>query len=266
MLPEFDAHASRWEIASAVEHRGAALVRQAVPETTAAMYRRNLERVVRNFEANQLPDLRSDERAALARGDVWPELFRTYGGLCQARFFSTPLVSGIVKALLVKPRPYNSTILTVSPDNTTGIAMHTDGIIQGTREAVVALWSPLNACGTVAPGLGVIPAPRDAVLGYLRHCFPDKDIPPWCSTTEWASAFEAGKLRAAFGEPVSPVMRPGDVVVFTNWTLHGSDRRPGMTGSRAAIVQRWTGEAWREGRPLHRFIGSIRKALSAPVR
>ena len=120
--------------------------------------------------------------------------------------------------------------------------MHTDGIVQGTTEPVIAMWSPLHRCGAEAPSLRLLPADRESVVAYLQNAFPDKTIPGWHSHTEWGSAFRDQDLQRAFGEAVTPELAPGDVVVFTNWTIHGTQQIP---GHRSAIVQRWQGKKWR---------------------
>jgi hypothetical protein len=138
------------------------------------------------------------------------------------------------------------TLITVSdrfPQSIRGIQMHTDGIVQGTTDAVIAMWSPLHVCGTRAPGLSLMSAGKPSVVSYLQKAFPDKQIPGWSSSTEWGTAFYEHDLRKAFGEPITPQLEPGDVVIFTNWTIHGTQR---ISGHRSAIVQRWKGKTWRD--------------------
>jgi hypothetical protein len=152
----------------------------------------------------------------------------------------------------------NGTMLSVQMNGRNsmqGISLHTDGIIQGTGETVLAFWTPLHECGVNAPGLAVVRAGKDQVIEHLRRHFPSKPIPGWCSETEWnlTDAFKVETIRESFGDAITPHMQPGDVMVFTNWTIHGSHVTPEMTGRRSAAVIRFV------------HISAMR-ALLAPIR
>jgi Phytanoyl-CoA dioxygenase (PhyH) len=220
---------------------GAVLLRGAISRDVAAKYLDAVNDLYARDRLGKIAGLPESERAALDRGDIWPNAFNQYSDLIFEDYFTTSKLLRLVGQMLVKPRLYNQTILTVGSGANGGIGFHTDGIVQGTREAVVAMWSPLHRCGIDAPGLCIIPAPREKVVAYLQRAFPDKEIPGWCSHTEWGSAFHPADIAGEFGPPWTPEMQPGDVMVFTNWTIHGSHMLP---GKRSAIVQRWAADRW----------------------
>jgi hypothetical protein len=229
---------------------GAALIRGAVSPDVATTYLQALSEIyaMRDARDPRLDSCPREEVEALAiGGDVNAGVLETLTGLTMERYFATPLLKSLLGLCLEKPQPTLHTILTVSPNDGRDFKMHTDGIIQGTVKAVVAMWAPLHPCGVDAPGLSVIRAARPAVLRYLREIYPDKEIPGWSSATNWAreDTFLPQALYRAFGPVWHPEMEPGDVMVFTNWTIHGSHVSATMTKPRSAIIQRWIDDDWR---------------------
>jgi hypothetical protein len=262
---EFSDHSSPSAVKESIDRYGVALIRRAVDEATAARYLWVLDELYRRDRAGEVTGLPDNERAALDRGDVWPNAFNRFTGLEFGAYFDTPLIRSVVRQSLFRPRPDNQTILTVSGLSgaaNAGLGMHTDGIVQGTRDAVIALWSPLHPCGVDAPGLSIVPAPLGAVVSYLRRAFPDKEIPGWCSHSEWGAAFEPADLAREFGTAWSPAMEPGDAIVFTNWTIHGSYVQPAMRGKRSAIVQRWVSDSWRRPTLFQKGASLLRRAIT----
>lgn len=268
MKLEFERADTPSDIIAALDRYGAALIRGAVPKETVQRYRDGLDRLYRLHREGEVTDIPENERRALDRGDVWPNALGKYIGLSFSAYFAAPFLRTIVDRVLVSAVPNNQTILTVeaSPKAlNNGIAMHTDGIVLGTAEASISLWSPLHPCGVDAPGLSLIPASRQAVTDYLRAKFPGKELPGWSSMTEWNStgAFDEASLSAAFAPAWSPALEAGDVIVFTNWTLHGSQVRPEMKAKRSAIVQRWCSPSWRLAGPVRRATWRLRDHLQA---
>jgi hypothetical protein len=242
---EFGPSSAVRDLRASVDAHGFAIVRKIIAPEITERFLEALHQVYELDSAGKIEGISEGEREALDRGDVWPNALGRYTGLDFATYFSAPLLSSVTKRLLKKPEPVMHTLITVSdrfPQSIRGIQMHTDGIVQGTVDAVVAMWSPLHACGTRAPGLSLVSAGKLSVLSYLQKAFPDKQIPGWNSSTDWGTAFYEQDLKRAFGEPITPELEPGDVVIFTNWTIHGTQS---ISGHRSAIVQRWKGKTWR---------------------
>lgn len=203
-----------------LKFNGFALLRGAIPQQTVSRFRDAIEKIYEGTSGN---------------GDIAAPAFTEQSGMSFNDLFSE------------LPHPsrytfYNGTILSVGTKHANaqdGISLHTDGIIQGTTQDVLCFWAPLHPCGVTAPGLAVVPAGKHEVIEHLRKHFSHQ-IPGWKSETEWNStaAFKAETIRETFGEPYSPAMYPGDVMLFTNWTIHGSYITPEMQGKRSAAVLR----------------------------
>lgn len=211
-----------------IEQFGCTLIPGAIPAETVVRYRDALDQIY---------------ASSTGSGDVDAATFAAQTALPLERLFGTPLLSRIAREMLRHPTAFNGTFMSVSgkqANSTPGIGMHTDGIIQGTRQNILCMWAPLHPCGESAPGLALVKAGRDQVLAYLRRHFPGKELPGWHSETDWSStaAFTEDALRREFGEPWKPVMHPGDVLLFTNWTIHGSHITAQMMGRRSAAIYR----------------------------
>lgn len=279
---EIDADgASAHEIKRSLENHGCVVLRGALAASKVDHYDKTLQRLYRrceevtnNSDAAAAFALTPDEIAAARHGDVLPDLFARFAGdnLRLEALFETPQINAVLRSIMRHPRPDLSTFMTVSPaggKTMGGIALHTDGIIQGTDELVLTLWAPFQKCGTTAPGLTLVAAPTPEVMSYLREKFPGRNIPGWCSTTEWNStgAFSLHAIEKRFGaESVwSPEFAPGDVALFTNWTIHGSRLDPTMTDRRSTAIMRvrnfprWTpkGVAYRIKHHLRHHFGPV---------
>ena len=221
-----DLHVNAAQIISSVQERGFALVRGVIDQARAAQYLAALDAIYAK---------RDD-----TNGDVLPNDFAAESGLTLNGLFDNQVLTAAARRMLGPTMPVLSTFMSVGKQKAIpGISLHTDGLIQGTKYLTLTMWAPLHDCGVDAPGLIVVPGSTEQVLRYLRTKFPGKRLPGWSSGAEWNDgAFDLDALRAEFGEPLFPVMAPGDVMVFTNWTIHGSNVRPGMEKRRSAAILR----------------------------
>ncbi len=214
--------------ADEIHEQGCVLLRGAIPFGTVIQYKNALDDIYRKMNGN---------------GDVSGHEFYKHSELSMKELFSTPEINRAAIDYLGHPSPFNSTFMSVSVNSENsirGLGLHTDGIIQGTTTEVFCMWAPLHECGLDAPGLAIVRAGKESVMRYLQKRFPDKKIPGWHSALEWNStnAFTEEAIQAEFGEPWKPVMVPGDVMLFTNWTIHGSNITPQMTMKRSAAIYR----------------------------
>ena len=121
---------------------------------------------------------------------------------------------------------------------------HIDAMVHQRDALVLNCWTPLTDAGIDQPGLAVIPIGIKATLDYVEH--RDEGYPtenPLNIDGPHMRYFRADKMTsetlAAEGmEFWRPQMHPGDVLVFTNYTIHATSRAPGMTGSRTSIEAR----------------------------
>jgi hypothetical protein len=248
MVDEFHTWAAPFKVL--LNRYGFVLIRRAVSPDVVRTYREALDEIYALHNANdpRFASCNREEVQALAdRGDVSGQIFELFAGRAIEHYFSDLLLRGLLEICLRNPSPTLHTFLTVKPDRGTGgLSLHTDGIVQGTDKAVLTMWSPLDPCGVDAPTLSIVRAGRQKVLRYLQEKFPEHEIPGWCSVTEWnrEGVFDERALARTFGSPWFPEMEPGDVVVFTNWTIHGTQSSPHMTKPRSAIIQRWIDDSW----------------------
>lgn len=245
------ASASVTMMRAALDEHGAVLLRGVVPSDQVAGYGSALDHVYACYDAGdqRFGEFAPEETKGVSQGDVSPRMFERFSNLKFDDYFAHAKLSKLIDLYLSNAHADLCNFISMSP--TTGraqrrIPMHTDGIIQGTEAASVTFWSPLHECGVNAPGLCVIPAGRTRVLHYLRKRFPGKQLPGWSSTTEWANtgAFDQASLEREFGPAFVPAMQPGDVMAFSNWTIHGSYVTEAMRARRSAIIQRWLAKAW----------------------
>ncbi|MGI9601907.1 MAG: phytanoyl-CoA dioxygenase family protein [Acidimicrobiales bacterium] len=105
---------------------------------------------------------------------------------------------------------------------------HQDGQFLGDDLRVVNAWIPLNACGTEAPGLAIVPRRLDNILSTGG----DGQAFDWTVTPDNVHEFTDG------APIVYPEFNAGDALFFDDWLLHATGTLPGMTESRYGV------EAW----------------------
>ena len=101
---------------------------------------------------------------------------------------------------------------------------HQDGRFLGDDIFSLNVWTALSDCGEDAPGM-------DLVLERLDHYV----MPPADSVFDWVvSDLQVDEYRER-DRVVSPQFKGGDMLLFDNWLLHRTNRRPGMNITRYAI-------------------------------
>jgi hypothetical protein len=101
---------------------------------------------------------------------------------------------------------------------------HQDGRFLGDDIFSLNVWTALSDCGEDAPGM-------DLVLERLDHYV----MPPTDSVFGWVvSDLQVDAYRER-DRVVSPQFKGGDMLLFDNWLLHRTNRRPGMSITRYAI-------------------------------
>lgn len=245
------------KLSDELRENGCVLLRGALPFGRVVEYKNALEDIYRKTNGN---------------GDVPGHEFLKHSGLRMRDLFSTTAIDETARNFLGRCSPFNSTFMSVSvnaENSIRGLGLHTDGIIQGTTDTVLCMWAPLHHCGVNAPGLALVKAGKNAVIRYLRRHFRDKEIPGWHSDKEWSSteAFTEEAVTAEFGEIWKPALGPGDVVLFTNWTIHGSHITPQMTDRRSAAIYRMSNKSFVQRLMEHEFrVFGLRYNLAAWLR
>ncbi len=109
-----------------------------------------------------------------------------------------------------------------------GLALHQDVVAAGItapQQQGLTFWIPLNALDGRAPTLEVLPLRFREIL---PHRYDERAYAVLESQDEW---------REAIGASLQPVddMRPGDVLVFTSYTIHGTRIGPDVDRSRYSL-------------------------------
>lgn len=119
---------------------------------------------------------------------------------------------------------YKTTLRLTKPE-TKSVGWHQDGAFLGDDARVLNVWLALSHCGVDAPSLDIATSRKEQVVGAGEEG----------AAYEW-SVSDARAAREA-GDFETPVLAPGDAVVFDHLCLHRTSAKP-ATRSRRAI------EAW----------------------
>ncbi len=114
------------------------------------------------------------------------------------------------------------------------VPYHQDAAFMGDTFFILNAWTPLMMCGDDAPGLEVL---RNGTLTTLLH------PPHWQNSDKTPYeqiAFEPDWVEQTYGleKCWHPVMMPGDVLVFSNFTLHRTYHTSAMTEERISLELR----------------------------
>ncbi len=263
-------------IANAILKNGAAMLRGAVPPENVAAIKANIDRIyalhrrlidrdaeaVAFFAGWQLGQIE-----ALNEGDVFAPLYQAAFGKTATiySFLDDPKFKQV--CALVFPRgEYHrtgtDTLMTVRPpsrnsqeekNTTPGIDLHTDGMYFNDSRFGLTVWLPLDRCGRDAPGLETILAGHEEVRRYtgFDRQRPVPSEPRWNWHHYEEGVFAEEKLRRHFPRErwFAPEFSGGDLMVLSNWALHGSYREPGMSRPRSAVQVRLEGNSFDPNKP-----------------
>lgn len=256
-------------IADLIKTKGAALLRNALEEGYVGTIKANLARIYELNARREAGDkaaaalFQGQDLAGIRNGDVTVPLYESLFGAETSilAYLENPGFLDVCRRVFKGGKHENTgrnTLMTVHPpaetaDNATvGIRLHTDGMYYDDERFGLTVWIPLDPCGRAAPGLELVIADHHDVRAYsgfdLRRPAPAERKWNWHKYRP--GAFETDVIRAHYGaRVVVPEFRPGDVLIFSNWTIHGTHRTPEMTGRRSAIHLRVEGAAF-DPRPV----------------
>ncbi len=110
----------------------------------------------------------------------------------------------------------------------------------------VNFWVPFDECGMEAPGLQLLPIDYRATRRYAG--FSRAPVYPYRDGVENSRYFPGDvltvdRIRRDFGADalLRPAMKPGDVIVSSNWIVHGSHQTADMAKGRASMELRFIG-------------------------
>lgn len=232
-------------VADAARQRGFAIIRDALPDH--ARFREAALNIYPKTKEDGFREAHADALVALDRGDIWPHIFEANTDLKYHDAFACEPAQEAVTLLVGPSTPTKQTIIRVGPhgaENTTpGVPLHTDGIIQGDAVFSVTLWITLDRCGDETPGLVIVDDGHEGVRAYTEFKGGTRTLPigEWDYDRYSEAAFRPDAIRAHYGPRVlTPILDAGDMVIFTNWTIHGT--LLGGNKPRLAIIERYDGD------------------------
>lgn len=112
----------------------------------------------------------------------------------------------------------------------------------------INFWTPLVACGRKAPGLEVVLNPVQETKEYLKYNPEGHALLPddFANTHKFdRSRRQEENIKSHFQPEkfFSPALQVGDVLAFSNFTLHRTHLAPAMTKNRLSLEVRLDGTA-----------------------
>jgi hypothetical protein len=102
---------------------------------------------------------------------------------------------------------------------------HQDGRFLGAHVRALNVWLALSPCGTIAPGLEILPCRVNHIVGTGTHG----------AVADWTIGPEEVRRAAEGIATVVPEFDAGDAALFDHLFLHRTAGRPGQTRTRWAI-------------------------------
>jgi hypothetical protein len=125
----------------------------------------------------------------------------------------------------------------------TPLAPHVDAQFHQHELLGINFWTPLTNAGIEEPGLAVIPMSVEDTRRYLEYNPDGHERRPGdighmhqfrTEKMELAALEQSGLAKAI----VRPKLQPGDVLAFTNFTIHATSVEPHMTKERTSVEVR----------------------------
>tara|TARA_B100000676_G_scaffold161904_1_gene159291 strand:+ start:3546 stop:4400 length:855 start_codon:yes stop_codon:yes gene_type:complete len=121
------------------------------------------------------------------------------------------------------------------------IRLHVDATHHTPHQFGLNFWTPLGPCGETAPGLQLLAVGYKEVLDFLKVDFgkSPRSKDDVYINQERISALEYNTFEN-FDEDLlyRPRMNAGDVLLFHNWSIHGTYKTPEMTQKRTSLELR----------------------------
>lgn len=245
--PPFIARAA----AAALERNGCILIRNLLTPALFASARSGfaaLREVQRSFVAAPPADIDyaafEDMRALESAGVV---MLQSHLGAAPWRGFAQTVAGAVVQPLraIVENYFHENFVVPIGyvmarqhagvfdARNTTYVAYHQDIDFIGDGFESLNCWVPLDDCGEDAPGLELIPV---RLRENLNKMLP-ASVPPVGLRFK---SYEAQVIETRFADAprFRPVMRVGDVLIFSECTLHRTHHVAGITRARQSMEVR----------------------------
>jgi hypothetical protein len=240
-VPEIAADQLTVEVlGGALQHHGALLVRNMIPNDDAARMRAGIDRALEARDAY-------NAGAAEAKTSSWyaetplntpTGSMRGWGGSLWTAdsprmmydlldLYQRHGLTGILTTYLKEPLTLSIGKSTLRRMEPLGVHdWHQDGAFLGEDVRTVNVWLSLSDCGEDAPGLDIVGQRLPGVVETGTHG----------AVFHWSVGHGLVEILQQQGAPlVSPVFKPGDALLFDQLMLHRTGVRPEMTKNRWAI-------------------------------
>lgn len=234
---------SKPEFVQAIDTYGCVLIREAIPQTILSMY---LERAKKayayrdeQFKRGEMPEgfINSMYRFGHVAGTELDEEGERFS-VIQKTVLSTPLIHYLVAY-------YNNDVGFIANNclprrqhpkeiKNPSVPYHQDAAFIGDTFFVLNCWTPLVPCGKDAPSLEVV------LDGSIRSLIKPPYLGEADKTPYEQISHEPQWVQEQYGDEKCwhPEMEPGDVLVFSNFTLHRTYQTPMMTEERISVELR----------------------------
>jgi hypothetical protein len=243
--PIFDADSiSGAELLENIHRHGAVLLRGGLDKTEIAAMLARAERAYTGWGGRYARgELNAVERTAFEVGHVSPDDLRRDGEsfAVVAFFVRSPLARLLAtlwdgNLLFLSDNCVPRRQLSGGGEASRPVPFHQDASFLGNAGLVLNFWIPLVACGRDAPGLEVVLEHPPGIIDR------DSDIhePSLADYSGIDLAEDAVMRRFSADKLWHPEMQPGDVLVFSNLTVHRTYMHAGMTHDRISLEVRCT--------------------------
>ena len=234
--------------------RGAVMLRGAADPRLLDTIDGKLDELFAGFDELSDEQLASDEphiRDLIKRSLVSDTIFKSFARLS---YFDIVRKSGLwdFTARAFPESPVTESVAASSRRVTSGelesffdrpIELHIDAQVLYTDRLSINFWTPLSACGKTAPGLTVMLYGVQETKDYLE--FNPAGYEPSPRDIAQMHKFRCNKMRAEALQQHdllkyswSPEFEKGDILAFTNFTMHATHYLPSMTRPRTSIEVR----------------------------
>lgn len=122
------------------------------------------------------------------------------------------------------------------------LQMHVDAAFHQHEWLGLNFWTPLTPAGGDYPGLQVLPLGVEASKAHMEYRpeghAGEPDMAQMSKFRNDNASLEALERAGLLDDLWQPILQPGDVLVFTNFTIHGTWSVEGMTRPRTSIEAR----------------------------
>jgi hypothetical protein len=125
------------------------------------------------------------------------------------------------------------------------LELHLDSQFHGPT-FTINFWAPFDPCGVDAPSLQLVPLDYRSTRAWASYTGKAlRENEKWYFGYFRPDLADLESATAAFGPDcfLRPAMQPGDLIISSNWIIHGSYRTPQMTKGRTNAELRFIGSS-----------------------